>query len=91
MPLGLMPRVVAVRHVRGHALWLRFQDGLEGEVDLRTLVEFTGALAPLKDPAYVALAAIPPSETTIAWPNGADIDDVLLYCAVKGIPVPAYE
>jgi hypothetical protein len=40
-------RVAAARHVRGHVLWLRFDDGLEGEVDLTGSLEGT-LLEPLQ-------------------------------------------
>ena len=30
--------VTAVRHVRDHVLWLRFSDGAEGTVDMRSLI-----------------------------------------------------
>lgn len=30
----MMPRVVEAKHLGGYRVWLRFKDGLEGELDL---------------------------------------------------------
>ncbi len=84
--------VVAVRHLGGHRIWLRFEDGIEGEIDLRKVVrEFSGVLAGLRDPGFVAEVRVHPEFGTITWPGELDLDPVVLYCAVKGIPVPTYD
>ena len=45
--------VVEARHVRDHVLWLRFSDGLSGEVNL--VGQLQGRVfEPLKDVAYFA-------------------------------------
>ncbi len=89
---GLLHAIVAAEAVGGHRLRLRFDDGLEGEVDLRKVIpEFKNLLAPLADPAYVARVRVNVESGTVTWPNGADLDEVVLYCAVRGIPVPVYE
>lgn len=64
-----MPRVAAVRHVREHVLWLRFSDGVEGEVNLADALRGE-LLEPLRDPAAFARVGI--EYGTLAWPNGAD-------------------
>jgi hypothetical protein len=62
-------RVTGVRHVRDHVLWLRFSDGMEGEVDL--VDGLTGQIfEPLHDPKFFAQVRL--DGETIAWPNGAD-------------------
>ena len=65
---GELACVVEARSMGGHRVWLRFEDGLEGEVDL------AGALRgpifePLKDPAYFSGFLL---DRTLTWPNGAD-------------------
>lgn len=66
-----MLHVAAVKPL-GHArLWVRFDDGLEGEVDLAAAL--TGAVfLPLRDPGLFAEVAIDPDTRTVTWPNGAD-------------------
>jgi hypothetical protein len=77
-----MVRVIQARHVREYIVWLRFSDGIEGEVDLRDEL-FGEVFAPLKDPAVFRLFCVHPEWHTIAWPNGADFAPEFLHDAVK--------
>jgi hypothetical protein len=70
--------VVAVRHVRDHVVWLRFEDGTEGEVDLRSSLRGP-VFEPLKDVEYFKQVRVDPELGTITWPNGADIAPETLY------------
>ncbi len=66
-----MLHVTAARHVRAHVLWLRFSDGVEGEVDLGA--ELTGEVSePRCDPTVFGQVRVDPEVRTVAWPNGAD-------------------
>jgi hypothetical protein len=52
-------------------LWLRFADGIEGEVDLRA--QLHGEIfEPLRDEACFRKVAFRPELRTVVWPNGAD-------------------
>lgn len=63
--------VVEARYVRGHTVWLKFEDGAEGEVDLSA--ELRGPVfEPLRDPEYFKRFTVSPDLGTICWPNGAD-------------------
>ena len=72
-----MKRVVDVRPLGGHRLFIRFDDGLQGELDLATFVRFDGVLAPLNDPARFAEAFV--DLGTVCWPNDLDLAPELLY------------
>jgi len=62
-------RVTGVRYVRDHVLWLKFSDGLSGEINLAN--ELTGeAFEPLRDETLFAQVRL--EAGSIAWPNGAD-------------------
>jgi hypothetical protein len=64
-----LPRLIEVRHVREHVLWLRYSDGVEGEVDLRD--DLNGPmLEQLRDVSEFARARI--EQGHLAWPTGAD-------------------
>jgi hypothetical protein len=63
-------RVVDVRPVRDHVLWLRFSDGAEGEVDVEPLLD-RGLLAELRNPELFAQVRL--EGITVAWPNGVDL------------------
>ncbi len=85
MSAETMQDMVAIRYLGGHRLWLRFDDGVEGELDFRKILRFRGELGePLKEPAYFAKAFIHPEAGVITWPNGSDVDNLLLYSKVTG-------
>ena len=64
--------VIEVRHVRDYVLWLRFSDGLVGEVDLRGRLR-ARVFEPLAEIAQFSQVRVDPEIQTIAWPNGADL------------------
>jgi hypothetical protein len=70
--------VTAVECLGGHRLRLRFEDGLQGELDFST-ESWRGVFAPLEDPAYFARVELDEELGTIVWPSGADIAPETLY------------
>ena len=82
--------VLEVQPRGGYRLWLRFEGGVVGEVDLAPALSFTGVFAPLEDASYFAQVSVNPELGTVAWPNGADLDPVVLLALVTGQPVPSY-
>ena len=74
--------VIRVEPRGGYRLWLQFQDGIEGEIDLEPHLTFQGVFAPLRDPTYFALVRVSPELGTISWPNDADWDPLVLYSLV---------
>jgi hypothetical protein len=61
-------RLIDARHLGGHKVYLRFEDGLEGELDLAD--ELWGEIfEPLRAPDYFARFSV---DDTLVWPNGAD-------------------
>lgn len=76
-----MVRVTDARYVRDYVVWVRFADGVEGEVDLRD--ELHGEVfLPLKDKKLFRALSVNPDWHTISWPNGADLAPEFLYAAV---------
>jgi hypothetical protein len=86
----MLQDVVEVSHLGDHRLRLRFDDGVEGEIDLGSRLLFDGVFAPLKNPRYFSRVRIERDGGTICWPNEADIDPVVLYSWVTGKPIPEY-
>jgi Protein of unknown function (DUF2442) len=84
----MLKDVVEVEALGGYRLRLRFEDGVEGAVDVSKVVPFEGVFAPLCDPAEFAAVRINPELGTICWPSGADLDPDVLYALVQGQPVP---
>ena len=83
----MLSDVVEVQPRGKYRLWVRFDDGVEGEVDLRPVLTFEGVFAPLRDPAYFNLVRVNPELGTICWPNDADWDPLVLYSLVTRRPV----
>lgn len=80
-----MYRLVEARYVREFTIWLRFNDGVEGEVDLRD--ELDGPIfEPLRDPDVFRSFQLHPELHTVTWPNGADFAPEFLHDLVR---VPA--
>jgi hypothetical protein len=84
----MLKDVVLVKAVGDYRLRLRFEDGVEGEVDLSTVITFEGVFAPLRDPRVFAAVQVNPELGTVCWPNGADLDPDVLYALVRGEPIP---
>ena len=80
--------VVSAAPLANHRLRVRFDDGVEGIVDVGQMVEFTGVFEPLGDPGFFAQAHVHPELGTVCWPNNADLDSDVLYAQVTGLPTP---
>ena len=77
-----MINVIEARYLHEHVLWLRFSDGLEGEVDLEH--ELTGEIfAPLRDEQVFARVSVHPELRTVTWPNGADFAPEFLHSLIR--------
>jgi len=73
--------VVAAKHVQDYVVWVKFEDGTEGEIDLAG--ELWGPVfEPLKQPEIFRTVAVA-EYGTIAWPNGADLAPEFLYERVR--------
>ena len=84
----MLKDVTDVEAIGGHRLRLRFEDGVEGEIDVAKVVPFEGIFASLRDPATFASVRVNPELGTICWANGADLDPDVLYALIKGEPQP---
>jgi Protein of unknown function (DUF2442) len=73
-----IPRVIDARHAGGHRVWLRFADGLTGEIDLSDAL-WGPVFEPLKDVAVFATLRADPELETLVWDNGADFAPEMLY------------
>ncbi len=77
--------VVDVEPLRGYVLRLKFEDGVEGTVDVSKLVSFDGIFSIFSDEVEFNKVRVDPETGTICWPNGADLDPVTLYQAVTRV------
>lgn len=74
----LIARVTGVEYLGGHALRVRFDDGLERVIDF--LPVLGGSMfSPLRDREIFSRVRIDPECHTLVWPNGADFDPATLH------------
>ncbi len=65
-------------------LWIRFEDGVEGEVDLSSLVR-KGVFKALADPYEFQKVFVDAETRTVAWPGGLDLAPDELYREIAGV------
>ncbi len=80
----MLKGIVEVQPRRDYRLHLRFEDGIEGEVDIAELIQFEGIFAPLQDHTEFLRVRVDAELGTICWPNGADLDPDVLYAKITG-------
>jgi hypothetical protein len=68
----MLPRIVDAHYVSSFKIWIRFSDGVEGDVDLSR--ELTGPIfEPLRDVEAFKRFRLHPELRTLVWSNGADL------------------
>lgn len=70
--------VIEARYVRDFIVWLKFEDGSEGEIDLSSEL-YGPVFEPLKDVNFFRQVSVDPELGTIVWPNGADLAPEFLH------------
>ncbi|RIZ69148.1 MAG: DUF2442 domain-containing protein [Methylococcales bacterium] len=70
--------ITDVKHLQDYQVWLKFNDDLEGIVDLSK--ELWGSMfEPLKDLSLFSQVKLDSELDTITWPNGADLAPEFLH------------
>ncbi len=70
------------KYLHDYVIWLHFNDGAEGEVDLSSELEGE-VFGPLKDINKFKSFKVDPIMQTIVWENGADLAPEFLYENMK--------
>ena len=68
----MLDRIVAAEARPNYCLWLRFEDGLEGEVSVAHLVG-RGVFSAWSDEGEFRKVFIDPESGTVAWPGDIDL------------------
>ena len=67
-----MLHIKYAKYVADYKIWIAFDDGTSGEVDLDG--ELKGPIfEPLKDISVFSKVSVDPDLETVVWPNGADL------------------
>ncbi|MDQ3563653.1 MAG: DUF2442 domain-containing protein [Pseudomonadota bacterium] len=72
-----MPKLLEAKYRRDYCIWLKFGDGVEGEVLKSEL--WGEVFEPLKQKTLFAEFSLDKELKTIVWPNGADFAPEFLY------------
>jgi len=75
---SLLHTITECRAEGNYTLWLRFDDGLEGSVDLGALV-LTDSYLAISDAETFARVAIDPVSNAVTWAGGIKLDPEMLY------------
>ncbi len=70
--------------LREYKVYVEFDDGVKGVIDLEDKARRGGIFAPLEDTRYFRKMTLDPKLGTICWPNGADLAPELLYERASG-------
>jgi hypothetical protein len=70
--------VIEAKYVRDFTIWVKFEDGSEGEIDLAKEL-YGPVFEPLRDVSFFRQVRVDPELGTIVWPNGADLAPEFLY------------
>ncbi len=76
--------IIEVKPLEGYKLYLKFENGIDGELDFSEFTSFDGVYEPLKDPDYFNRVRVDPEWGTICWPNDASPDPMVLYAKMTG-------
>jgi hypothetical protein len=83
----MLKDVIEVKALPDCHIWVRFEDGVNGTVDLGAILKFTGIFSSLADPAQFNKVAVNAELGVVCWPNGADLDSDVLYSLVAKEPI----
>ncbi len=83
----MLAEIISAEPLDKYRLQLRFDDGSEGVVEIAKLIQFDGVFEPLRDESYFRTVQVNPEFGTVVWPNGADLDPLVLWSEVTGHPI----
>jgi len=74
--------VIAAEAREGFRVWVRFENGIEGEVDLSELAGQGVFKRWTENPAEFGEVSVDPDSGTLTWPGGLDVAPDRLYSEV---------
>ena len=78
-----MKKITALKILENYRVWLRFDDGVEGEVDF-SIKPRTGVFAPWNDYEFYRQARLGEQGRTLTWPGELDFCADALWLQLTG-------
>ncbi len=75
--------VVEVKVIKNYILFLRFENNVQGDIDISTVIPFKGIFSKLQDKDYFTTVSVNKELGTIVWDNGADLSPEYLYSMIS--------
>lgn len=75
--------IIEVKVIKDYVLYIKFEDGVEGEIDVSKIIPFKGIFSKFKDPKYFSTVKLNPDIGTIVWDNGADLSPDFIYSLIS--------
>ena len=75
-------RIKDAKYIRDYIIWIKFHDGLSGEIDLKDEI-YGPIFEPLKDLEYFKSFTVHPELKSLTWKNGADFSPEYLYESIR--------
>ena len=79
-----MIKITDVQCEGEYRLRLRFEDGVEGVIDIASQITFEGVFKPMKNLEFFKQVRISRTWGTIEWPGKIDFDPETLYEEITG-------
>ncbi len=84
-----MEKIIEVKALDNYQLFVHFEDGTKGEIDLKHLLEFP-AFEPWKNYEFFKSVFIGGNNGVPTWNDDLDIDALNIYLHLKGISFEEY-
>jgi hypothetical protein len=79
-----MCKIIEVKPLPAYRVWLKYEDGIQGEVDLSDLAG-KGVFSAWNEPGFFETLFIDPETGAVAWPGGIDLCPDSLYQDLTGL------
>ncbi len=87
----MLQDIIEVQTRENYQLYLKFEDGNAGIIDVSEVIDFIGIFEPLKDLDYFKTVKLNPEWGTIYWEHGEDLDPDVLYSVITGQSIPNFQ
>ncbi len=86
----MFPKLLEIKALPNYTLWLKYDDGTEGAVDLTELTKI-GVFKAIKNPIFFQKVYIDKETDAIAWNEDIDLCPDSMLLKIKGLTAEQYK